>query len=145
MLNDVIFHTLFSPFSAHQIELDGVLYPTVEHAYHCQRYEDTYIREEIRQARSPMLAWEVSQRNKSRQRRDFNETKVQVMESLCRMKMEQHTDVREALIASGSQRIVKHIVSGPSVDGFWDDGTDGTGRNETGKIWMRLRDELMES
>ena len=57
-----IFAVYFSPYTAHAIEVEGVLYPTVEHAYQCQRYIDPKIIEEIRSARSPVKAWEASTR-----------------------------------------------------------------------------------
>jgi len=141
-INDAIFVTYFSGYSAHQIEYKGVLYPTVEHAYHCQRYADPEIIKEILAARSPRKAWEVSQKYKAQQMLDFNDRKAQVMEELDRAKMEQHEDVQRELLATGDLLIVKHWVAGSPPDGFWDDGKDGTGRNEVGKIWMRLREEL---
>jgi ribA/ribD-fused uncharacterized protein len=137
-----IFERYFSAYSAHAIERDGVLYPTVEHAYHCARYSDRSMSEEIRSARSPLQAWEISQRYKDRQSAGFVERKVSVMEELFRLKLAQHDDVRRALLDSGDIEIRKHITSGPRADGFWDDGEDGTGENMAGKIWMRLREEL---
>jgi predicted NAD-dependent protein-ADP-ribosyltransferase YbiA (DUF1768 family) len=38
-----IFYIYFSPYTAHAIEIDGVVYPTVEHAYQCARYTETLI------------------------------------------------------------------------------------------------------
>lgn len=143
-LSAEIFAIYFSGYTAHAIEHKGVVYPSVEHAYHCQRYTDPAIIEEIRTARSPFKAWEVSQKYKSQQLPNFNDRKREVMKELCRAKLEQHEDVRQALLDSGSLSIVKHISTGPKPDGFWDDGEDGTGRNETGKIWMELRDELKD-
>ena len=64
------------------------------------------------------------------------------MKDLVRLKTEQHADIRAALFDSGELLIVKHIVTGPPADGFWDDGEDGTGLNHTGKMWMEIRDEL---
>jgi len=141
-LDDAIFITYFSGYSAHQIEYKEVLYPTVEHAYHCQRYSDPRVIEEIRAARSPRKAWEVSQKYKAGQLSDFNDRKSLVMEELNRVKLQQHEDVQRELLATGDMPIVKHWVAGSPPDGFWDDGQDGTGRNEVGKIWMRLREEL---
>lgn len=143
-LSDAIFVTYFSGYSAHALEYKKMLYPTVEHAYHCQRYTDPAIIEEIRAARSPFKAWEVSQKYKKQQLPDFNDRKAAVMEYLCRAKMQQHEDIQKALRDSGDTPIVKHWTSGSPPDGFWDDGIDGTGRNEVGNIWMRLRDELRQ-
>lgn len=137
-----IFVTYFSAYSAHAIEYLGVIYPTVEHAYHCQRYKDNHIRQQVLLAKSPFLAWQISQQYKSQQIADFNDHKVEVMRALCKAKFEQHLDVQRALIDSGNLQIIKHITTGTKADGFWDDGEDGKGRNEAGRIWMKLRDEL---
>jgi ribA/ribD-fused uncharacterized protein len=137
-----IFVTYFSAYSAHMVEYESVLYPTVEHAYHCRRYNDDEIKKQILAARSPVLAWQESQEHKHKQMPDFNERKAAMMEELCRAKAEQHADVKQALLDSGNMRIVKHITTGPKADGFWDDGKDGSGRNEMGKIWMRIRHEF---
>ena len=69
-----IFYIYFSPYTAHAIELDGVLYPTVEHAYQCQRYADQKIIEEIRSATSPVKAWETSTKYKHLQIPEFRNT-----------------------------------------------------------------------
>jgi ribA/ribD-fused uncharacterized protein len=127
----------FSTFSAHAVEFEGVLYPTVEHAYHCQRYADEAVREEIRSARSAIEAWGVSQKYKSKQQTDFDERKAGIMEALCRAKLIQHDDVKQALIESGADVIVKNFP-----DSFWGIGNDGTGGNMMGQIWIKLRSEV---
>lgn len=139
-----LFITYFSPHSAHAIEMNGVLYPTLEHAYQCSRYSDETIQEEIRLARSPLQAWEISQKYKSLQMEEFTqpEHKLKVMKSLMRLKVEQHIDVEKALIDSGDVVIVKHIFTYPKGDGFWDDGENGEGLNRVGRMWMELREEL---
>lgn len=137
-----IFVTYFSAYSAHAIEYKGTLYPTVEHAYHCQRYDQAIIQAEIRMARSPLEAWAISQKYKAQQLADFKERKSDIMLSLCQAKLDQHEDVRQALAKTGSVPIIKHITTGPAPDGYWDDGGGGEGRNEAGKIWMRLRSEM---
>lgn len=139
-----IFYIYFSPYTAHAISIDGVVFPTVEHAYQCARYTDSKIIEEIRTAASPVKAWEISSRYKQFQIPEFkkDEYKLQVMKKLMQLKAEQHEDVRKVLLDSGNRRIVKHIVSGPPGDGFWDDGEDGKGLNHTGRMWMEIREEL---
>ncbi len=139
-----IFYIYFSPYTAHAININGVIFPTVEHAYQCARYTDPKIIEEIRITSSPVKAWETSAKYKQFQIPDFkkDEYKLKVMKNLMRLKTEQHEDVRKVLLESGNQQIVKHIVSGPPGDGFWDDGDDGKGLNHIGKMWMEIRDEL---
>jgi N-glycosidase YbiA len=145
MLPLEIFAIYFSPYSAHAIEIDGVVYPTVEHAYQCLRYGDKHIVEEIRNARSPMKAWEVSAKYKSLQIPGFKDHKLETMKMLMRAKADQHEEVKKALLDSGDTPIVKHITTYPAGDGFWDDGEDGKGENHTGRLWMEIREELKQS
>lgn len=125
-----------SAFSAHAVEYKGVSYPTVEHTYHCQRYSDENIQKEIREATSAYKSWETSQKYRSQQLPNWDEIKGAVMEEICRAKLAQHDDVKQALIESREDVIVKDFP-----DPYW--GINETaGRNEMGKIWMKLRAEL---
>lgn len=144
-VSDELFHSYFSPFTPHTITIDGVVYPTVEHAYHAMRYRDEKLKDEIRRVVSPEEAWEISQRYKDMQETDFPAKKRAIMKSLCKAKLMQHQDVLDALLATGDLKIVKHITSGPKADGYWDDGTQGDGQNVTGQIWMELRAELKQN
>ena len=139
-----IFYIYFSPYTAHAIDLDGFVYPTVEHAYQCQRYTDKKIIDEIRAAHSPVKAWETSSKYKDLQIPEFKDEnhKLKTMKKLMRLKAEQHADVRQALLDSGDLKIVKHIITYPPGDGFWDDGEDGKGLNHIGRMWMEIREEL---
>lgn len=137
-----IFAIYFSPYSAHALEIDGVVYSTVEHAYQCMRYRDPKIIGEILTARSPVKAWETSCKYKHSQIPDFKERKLEVMKGLMRLKVEQHEEVRKALLDSGNLKIVKHISTYPPGDGFWDDGERGEGLNHMGRMWMEIREEL---
>jgi len=141
-----IFYIYFSPYTAHAIELEGVIYPTVEHAYQCQRYVDNKIIEEIRVARSPIKAWQISTKYKHLQIPEFKEAehKLKVMKMLMKLKAEQHEEVMKALKDTSDLQIIKRIVTYPPSDGFWDIGEDGKGQNHIGKIWMELRDEFLK-
>jgi len=141
-LSDTIFHIYFSPYTGHALKIGGVRYATLEHAYQCARYDDERIREEILGAPSAVEAWKVSSKYKNLQIPDFREHKFEVMKDLARIKIEQHEDVRQALLDSGDDEIIKNIVTGPPGDGVWDGGLDGTGENKMGKMWMELRGEL---
>jgi predicted NAD-dependent protein-ADP-ribosyltransferase YbiA (DUF1768 family) len=64
------------------------------------------------------------------------------MKKLMSLKASQHEEVRKALLDSKDLEIVKHILTYPPGDSFWDDGEDGKGLNHIGKIWMEIREEL---
>jgi N-glycosidase YbiA len=136
-----LFEQYLSPFSGHMLEFKGVLYPTIEHAYHCQRYADPQVVAAIRNTRSAWSAWELSQLHKKEQIPDWDSQKTEVMEELFRAALDQHVDIRKALIESGNSLILHHNAN----DSFWGDGADGAGRNEMGKIWMKLRAELQSA
>jgi ribA/ribD-fused uncharacterized protein len=142
-----IFAIYFSPYTAHAIEVGGIRYPTVEHAYQCARYDDEAIREEIRSAASPVKAWEISSKYKHVQKSGFKDPahKRDVMKTLMRARAEQHEEVRKALLDTSGALIVKHISTYPLGDGWWDDGAKGEGQNQMGKIWMELREEFRDN
>jgi ribA/ribD-fused uncharacterized protein len=141
------FFIYFSPYTAHAIEIDGVVFPTLEHAYQCMRYTDKDIIEEIRIARSAVKAWEASSKYKHLQISEFKheEHKLKVMKDLMRLKAKQHEEITKALIDSGDATIIKHIVTYPPGDGFWDDGEDGKGLNHIGRMWMEIRQEIVNT
>ncbi len=138
------FYIYLSPYTAHALEIEGKVYPTLEHVYQCARYTDEKIIEEIRTAQSPVKAWETSSKYKHLQKPEFKseEHKLKVMKDLMRLKAEQHEEIRTALIESGDFKIVRHIVTFPPGDGFWDDGEDGKGLNHIGRMWEEIREEI---
>ncbi len=142
-----LFYIYLSPYTAHAIEIEGVIYPTLEHAYQCQRYTDKAITNEIRSATSPVKAWEISSKYKHLQIPEFKheDYKLKIMKMLMELKTEQHDEIQKILIDSGDLKIVKHIVTYPPGDGFWDDGIDGTGLNHIGNMWMEIRKKLLEN
>lgn len=126
---------LLSNFSAHEVEYLGVRYKTAEHAYQVAKFQEATQRERIAQAPSAFLAREYGQELEGRAA-DFD--KVSVMKAIMRVKLEQHVDVRAALLETGDAEIRKNHPD----DSYWGTGAEGIGENMMGKIWMELRDEL---
>ncbi|MFM2339897.1 MAG: hypothetical protein RLZZ360_533 [Candidatus Parcubacteria bacterium] len=128
-----------SPFSAHEIIVDGIVCKTVEHGYQALRIKLGPERDEVLAARSPMDAWRAGQKYKSNpslQAEGYD--KYVLMECLCRLKLEQHADVQAVLAATGKRELLKVY----DTDYYWGTGADGSGENQLGKIWMKLRAEL---
>lgn len=125
-------------FSAHAIEYGGVLYPTAEHAYQAAKCTDPHGKDEIRNARSPILAKQVANETYRWARDpDWDSKKLAVAEEILRTKLAQHSEAQEALRASGDE----DIVEDSPTDYFWGAGADGSGQNMLGKIWMKIRAE----
>src|SRR5258708_4498421 len=91
-------HYLFSNFSAHAVEYKDIVYPTGEHAYQCQKFIDSHITTEIRDARSPLLAKMVSKRYNDKQVSYWEDIKVQAMYEIVSAKCMQHKEVQDILL-----------------------------------------------
>lgn len=130
------FHDL-SPFSAHEVDIDGVTYKTAEHAYQALRVVPE-ARAEVMAAKSPLEAWRVGQRCKEEGRLVADFDKLALMEIIFRAKLAQHPDIALVLKMSGKRELLKVY----DTDYFWGTGADGTGENQMGKLWMKLREEI---
>ena len=72
---------------------------------------------------------------------NWNDIRVSIMQEVMQNKLLQHEDVRKALLKSGEAEIIENSPT----DYFWGCGADGSGHNETGKTWMRIRDKIRAS
>ena len=132
-------YDVLNNFSANTVEIDGITYPTAEHAYQGAKCTDQRGKQEIVAAKSPLLAKKVSnQKYRSAKDPDWEAKKLSVMELILRAKLDQHQEVRDALIRSGDEAIAEDSP----VDAFWGRGKDGKGKNQLGKLWMKIRSEL---
>lgn len=61
------------------------------------------------------------------------------MREIVKRKLEQNPYIKHKLIQTGK----KLIVEDSPKDSFWGWGPKKDGRNELGKIWMELRNELL--
>jgi len=130
---------VFHNFSAHKIEHKGRTYPTLEHAYHAAKFSNPAIQDEVSNAGTPLEAKYLANiKYKDSKLPDWNSLKTGVMLELLRAKAMQHAEVRNALLNTGGELIVEESID----DYFWGSGKDGTGQNQTGKLLMKIRDEL---
>jgi len=128
----------FSNFAAYPIRVNGKTWPTSEHYFQAQKFEDPAAQEKIRTAKSPMIAARLGRDRKQKLRRDWESTKVSIMTDAVRAKFTQHADIRAILLATGTAKIVEHTEN----DAYWGDGGDGSGKNMLGQILMRIREEM---
>ena len=129
---------VFSNFSPHTVIFNNILYPTAEHAFHAAKFEDEKIKEEIKNAGSPLEAFELGKKYKPLRRKDWDEIKVDILYKILTEKVKQHKEVKDALLATNNEEIIE---DNPHND-FWGNGKDGKGENHTGKILMRVREDL---
>ncbi|MEL6343756.1 MAG: NADAR family protein [Myxococcota bacterium] len=128
----------FSNFAPAPIRLKKKRWPTTEHYFQAQKFQDARLQEKIRKANSPMLAARMGRDRKNPLRRDWASVKVGVMRDAVRAKFEQHDDLAALLLSTGDAVLVEHTER----DAYWGDGGDGSGKNMLGRILMEIREEL---
>jgi ribA/ribD-fused uncharacterized protein len=131
----------FSNFAPFPIDLDGERWPTSEHYFQAQKFEDDAYRQKIRKINSPMQAARLGRDRTQKLRGDWESVKVAIMRQAVMAKFTQHEDLRELLLSTGEARIVEHTEN----DDYWGDGGDGSGKNMLGAILMEIRELLRAS
>ncbi|HKI17341.1 MAG TPA: NADAR family protein, partial [Isosphaeraceae bacterium] len=96
----------FSNFSPHPIRLKGKTWPTSEHYFQAQKFAGTPDEEEVRQAKSPMVAARMGRSRKRPLRTDWESVKDSIMYEAVLAKFTQHADLREILLGTGNAPIV---------------------------------------
>lgn len=128
----------FSNFAAYPIQIDGKVWPTSEHYFQAQKFLDTQHKENIRQAKSPMIAAKMGRDRSKALRENWDNIKDGIMLKAVRTKFAQHEDIAKTLIMTGNALIVEHTGN----DSYWGDGGHGKGKNKLGQILMIVREEL---
>ena len=128
----------FSNFSKHGIEMQGVWWPTVEHYFQAQKFEDKEYRELIRGAYTSKQAAELGRSRKLPIRKDWEIVKDEIMYQAVLKKFKTHQKLLELLLSTGSQDIIENAPG----DYYWGIGQNGTGLNKLGKILVTIRDQL---
>jgi ribA/ribD-fused uncharacterized protein len=128
----------FSNFSPHPITLDGKRWPTTEHYFQAQKFENAADCEAIRREKSPAIAARMGRDRRRKLRRDWESAKEGAMLEALRAKFSQHDDLRTLLLATGDAVLIEHTEN----DAYWGDGGDGRGRSRQGQMLMQVREEL---
>lgn len=127
-------------FSAFVIKIWDKEFKTSEHAYQWKKYADSCpdIAQQIFEALSPNAAKKIADENIDKVTSKWHESKVSIMEEILNAKVNQHEKVKRVLLETGNRIIIENSPT----DSFWGIGPDGAGRNEVGKLYMKLRSQL---
>ncbi len=118
------------------VTLDGVEYPSVEHAYQAAKFAKTsQVRVAILGAPTPSAAKRIGRRYPARG--GWEDDKLAVMLDLVRQKF-RDADLRGRLLGTGDAELIEGNWWG---DRFWG-VSRGAGENNLGKILMRVRGEI---
>ena len=124
-----------SNFHERPVRMDGVTYTTAEHAYQTEKTEFPDEKILVMKCLTPGQAKRQGRENTMR--RDWESIKLEVMEEVVRAKFCDST-MQTLLKNTGDSELIEGNNWG---DTFWG-VCKGEGRNELGKILMKIRGEL---
>lgn len=135
------FHNAYrwlSNFHNSSVLYEGVRYPTVEHAYQCQKTVSAKERKLILKETFPGKAKQAGRIVTLRP--DWDTVKFTVMLDLVRAKFA-NPELAVKLIATGDAQLVEGNTWGDTLWGV----CKGSGENHLGKILMQVRSELIKA
>lgn len=136
MSNMSPYHILFNPYT----------YRTSEALFQALRFSDNEIQALIRAEKSPMDAKKVAKSRTSEMTVEMlSEKDVHNMEMCLRLKLRQHPELIDKLVATGDAIIFEDVTTRGDVGSnlFWGAmlvEDELVGQNVLGKLWMKLRD-----
>lgn len=130
-------HYFLSNFYLCEVEMDGEIYASAEHAYQAAKTEDELQRATIRSIRSSLKAKLYGKKTTTRE--GWVNVRLIAMEWIVREKFTRHPDLRAKLTATHPHVLRMGNRYG---DTFWGATLSGRGQNHLGRILMLLRDEF---
>jgi len=166
-MSEIAFTTVDGPYgwlgnmSPHIVRYNDQWYKTAEALFQSMRFEGhPEVQMAIREAKSPMTAKMIAKKYKiliagkeSAEEQEAND--LTRMRECILLKLKAHPDLKRRLLGTKDDQIIEDCSKRPRGSGlFWgmaktekklpDGGVETTwaGRNELGKLWMEIRDEL---
>lgn len=126
-----------SNFYPSPLSLEGINYPTAEHAYQANKSELKEARERIAACATPAEAKDLGRH--LHPRKDWSEsTALQVMKEVLFAKFRQNSVLSQRLLCTSPSRLIERNTWG---DTFWGEYR-GKGDNHLGKLLMEVRSEI---
>ena len=128
-------------------EYGGLVYPTVEHAFHAQKvnvekkeeYQGLFANSDIEPNEAKKMGGKkYFEKNDFTLRSDWNLIKLQLMEEITKNYYIANSDMLEKLKETGDKQL-NH--TGFRIDDYWGI-KNGEGENHHGKILMKIRNDL---
>lgn len=137
-------YEFLSNFYKEEITVDGITYPTVEHAFQAQKFSTQAEKEKIAKYKKPSTA-----KKKGREPtlpKDWDKASLKHMNDILRIKFT-NPKLKEMLISTGNEELIE---GNDWHDNKWGNCTCGKcrnieGKNLLGKFLMQIRDELKNS
>ena len=134
-------HRFLSNFWKCDIEFEGKIYESTEHAFQAAKTLDDSEREQIRSAASAGAAKRLG--GKVALRADWESVKDSVMLTVLREKFTKHKDLADRLLGTGDKVLVEGTQWHDSCWGVcYCEKCAGVGKNRLGELLMQVREEL---
>lgn len=134
----------FSNLFRREIEFEGEIFATSEHAYQAGKARKEAVRNWILSAPSPSLVamaahglyyWDIKP--------GWSKNKFDRMRGVLRAKFTQHEDLRDLLLSTGEARLIESTTTDNAVNRLWGE-VNGVGKNMLGALLMELRSQLRD-
>lgn len=134
-------YEFLSNFHKVDVEYEGIIYPTTEHAFQAAKTMDMGERKRIAALKTPGESKRAGRRVTLR--KDWESVKDGIMYDIL-VKKFSNEDLKKQLLATGDEELVEGTTW---HDNYWGNCTcdkckNIVGRNQLGKTLMRVRDEL---
>eukprot|EP00339_Tiarina_fusa_P019077 CAMPEP_0117035394 /NCGR_PEP_ID=MMETSP0472-20121206/25136_1 /TAXON_ID=693140 ORGANISM="Tiarina fusus, Strain LIS" /NCGR_SAMPLE_ID=MMETSP0472 /ASSEMBLY_ACC=CAM_ASM_000603 /LENGTH=195 /DNA_ID=CAMNT_0004744843 /DNA_START=129 /DNA_END=716 /DNA_ORIENTATION=- len=120
------------------ILIDGYNWKTSEAYYQASKFQDPVHVQRVNDLLTPREAFNYARQYKSDIRSDWFQINMQVMRKALLAKFSQHPDLLQMLLKTKDKLLIEHTAN----DNFWGDGGNGSGRNNLGKLLMKVREEM---
>lgn len=131
-------HRWLSNFHSCEIEYEGIIYPTTEHAYQAAKSLDQEVRITISKLKTPAEAMKYGRSFSARP--DWFSMSLKIMFDLNYQKFTKYPDLKLQLLATNPYELIER--------NWWNDTfygvCNGKGLNHLGKILMSVRDKIFK-
>lgn len=144
-------YRFLSNFWPCRVEFEGMVYPSAEHAYQAAKFPPRGTGMRARIANMPgthegarSAKWLARQKASLEYvggKEGWEEVKIHVMTRIVRSKFQLNADLREMLLVTGTEELQEGNNWNDRFWGICPPGS-GKGRNELGKILMKIRKEI---
>lgn len=129
-----------STCSSYPIVLEDKSWLSCEHYYSANIVRSRSIAAKIEQAPDGIAAYMLARPWYRWKRLDYKKIRAVLMTRALYTKVQMYEDVRDALLATGDDKIIETSL----YDYYWGIGRDLRGENHLGKIWMDIRKKISE-
>jgi len=126
--------------SPHPFQLDGQLWPTIEHYYQAMKYEGTENFERVHSAKTAAEAKAIGNARFKKKRKDLKHVRTTLMTRAVYTQAKTYKAVAGRIIQTEEVKLVENS----QFDYYWGCGRDHRGDNHYGQVIMNVRAKLTQ-